>query len=159
MRFKQFQHVKEKAYTAFATGTSLDVPGHDAAHADSLNLALVGDAHYALTMRKRLVATGIPSVRVLHTLAAEFVSAKAQSFVYRVIKERFNEVEAEVCQRARNTGSGVPKSASVAEYRDSTALEALVGYLVLAGQKERLCEIMDLIYEGTKTYCELHHKE
>ena len=135
MKFKQLQALKKRAYQAFADGKRLDVPDQDAAHLDSINLAFVGDAYYALTLRRRLVETGIPHVQVLHTLAAEFVSAKAQAYVYTL----------------------APKSATVAEYHDSTALEALVGYLVMAGRTERLDAVMAQVYEETKAYCNEKH--
>lgn len=63
MKFKQLQALKKRAYQAFADGKRLDVPDQDAAHLDSINLAFVGDAYYALTLRRRLVETGIPTSR------------------------------------------------------------------------------------------------
>ena len=83
MKFKQLQALKKRAYQAFADGKRLDVPDQDAAHLDSINLAFVGDAYYALTLRRRLVETGIPHVQVLHTLAAEFVSGPAMPIPWR----------------------------------------------------------------------------
>ena len=157
MKFKQVLALKKRAYAAFAAGTTLDVPAVDLAHYDSISLAFIGDAYYALTMRRRLVGTGIPHVQVLHALAAEFVSAKVQAYVYRQLKEGLKDVEKEVCKRARNAYSQAPKSASVAEYHDSTALEALVGYLVLSDQTERLAEVMEEVYTYTKEYAQ--HKE
>ena len=70
VRFEQFQQVKKEALKAFADDTTLNVPFVDAARTDSLNLALIGDAYYALTLRRCLTATGIPNARVLHSLAA-----------------------------------------------------------------------------------------
>ena len=105
MRFEQFQQVKKEALKAFADDTTLNVPFVDAARTDSLNLALIGDAYYALTLRRCLTATGIPNARVLHSLAAEFVSAKVQSVVYEALKEDFTEEETAVCRRARRDGS------------------------------------------------------
>lgn len=117
MKFKQFQHVKQTAYDAFMADAPLASPTMKAALSDSLNLALVGDAYYALMMRRHLLKLGIPHVRVLHALAAEFVSARAQAFVYEEIKnvlrkkrKRFAAVPAtriRPCRRARplrNTG-------------------------------------------------------
>ena len=51
MKFKQLQALKKRAYQAFADGKRLDVPDQDAAHLDSINLAFVGDAYYALTRK------------------------------------------------------------------------------------------------------------
>lgn len=157
MKFKQVQALKARAYAAFAAGATLDVPAVEVAQTDPISLAFVGDAFYSLYMRKRLVATRIPHVQVLHALAAEFVSAKAQAYVYRQLKETLTETEQEVCKRARNAYSQAPKSASVAEYHDSTALEALVGYLVLSQQEERLTAVMEGVYTYTKAYCQEKH--
>lgn len=157
MKFKQLQALKHRAYAAFAKGERLDVPEQDASRLDPITLAFVGDAYYSLQMRRRLVDTAIPNVQVLHLLAAEFVSAKAQAYVYRQLKENLRDEEKSVCQRARNAYSQAPKSASVAEYHDSTALEALVGYCIMAEKKERLAELMNQIYEYTKHYCTITH--
>lgn len=157
MKFRQLQALKKKSYAAFASGVRLDVPEAEPAQLDPISLAFVGDAYYALYMRRHLVGTGIPNVQVLHTLAAEFVSAKVQAIIYRQIKENLNEEEQAVCQRARNAYSQTPKSASVAEYHDSTALEALVGFLVLSDQKERLQAVMEQIYTHTREYCRMAH--
>lgn len=159
VKFKQLQALKHRAYEAFAKGTRLDMPEQDASRLDPITLAFVGDAQYALYLRRRLVETAIPNVQVLHTLASEFVSAKAQAYVYRHMKDTFNDDEKMVCQRARNAHSMAPKSASVAEYHDSTALEALVGYLVLSEQAGRLGDILTRVYELTKEYCALQHGE
>lgn len=157
VKFKQLQAVKQKAYEAFAQGKRLDVPYQDASRLDPISLAFAGDAYYALYLRLRLVRTGIPHVQILHLLAAEFVSAKAQAYVYHQIQDRLDGEELSVCRRARNAYSQAPKSASVAEYHDSTALEALVGYLVLSGNEARLGEVMEWVYTYTKAYCAEKH--
>ena len=54
-----------------------------------------------------------------------------------------SEEEAAVVRRGRNTKSTVPKSATVREYRQGTAFEALVGWLFLLDRQERLVEILD----------------
>ena len=78
VKFKQLQALKGRAYAAFAKGERLEVPEQDASRLDPISLAFVGDAYYALYLRRRLVQTGIPNVQVLHLLASEFVSAKAR---------------------------------------------------------------------------------
>lgn len=159
MKFRQLQLVKQRAYDAFASGTEMNVPKAEASQLDPISLAFVGDSYYALYMRRRLVHTRIPQVQVLHALAAEFVSARVQAYVYRQLKEMLTDTEQGVCKRARNAYSQVPKSATVAEYHDSTALEALVGYLVLSAQEMRLEEIMTAVYMYTKQYCQEKHGE
>jgi ribonuclease-3 family protein len=158
VRFKELQALKKRAYAAFAAGGVMDVPNVDWQAHDPIALAFAGDAYYSLFLRHCLVDTGIPNVQVLHSLAAEFVSAKAQAHVYRHLKERLDEQEQDVCRRARNAYSQAPKSASVAEYHDATALEALVGYLYLSGRQERLDQIMEWALAGTKEYCSENHE-
>lgn len=155
MKFKQLQALKTKAYAAFSTHGRLDVPTVHTEQLDSISLAFVGDAYYALYFRSQLMELGVPQITVLHSLASEIVSAKFQAQVYRRLKDSLTEVECDVCQRARNAHSMVPKSATVAEYHDSTALEALIGYTVLKKDERRLEELMALIDGYSRDIC--HH--
>lgn len=161
MKFKQIQALKTKAYKAFADHSRLDVPVVDTAQIDSISLAFVGDAYYALYFRSQLIQLGVPLITVLHGLASEIVSAKIQAQVYRRLKDSLTQVEQQVCQRARNAHSMAPKSATVAEYHDSTALEALIGYTVLSKDDKRLAELMALVDTYSREICRtLHvHKE
>ena len=115
---------------------------------DALTLAYIGDACWSLFIRKALIDTGIYNVQILNSLASEIVSARWQSRILFEIRELLNERELKVAKRARNTSSHVPKSATVEEYRESTAFEALLGYLYLSGQKQRL----DFILEKSLKY-------
>lgn len=115
---------------------------------DALTLAYIGDACWSFFIRKALIDTGIYNVQILNSLASEIVSARWQSRILLEIRELLNERELKVAKRARNTSSHVPKSATVEEYRESTAFEALLGYLYLSGQKQRL----DFILEKSLKY-------
>ena len=115
---------------------------------DALTLAYIGDACWSFFIRKALIDTGIYNVQILNSLASEIVSARWQSRNLFEIRELLNERELKVAKRARNTSSHVPKSATVEEYRESTAFEALLGYLYLSGQKQRL----DFILEKSLKY-------
>ena len=115
---------------------------------DALSLAYIGDACWSFFIRKALIDTGIYNVQILNSLASEIVSARWQSRILFEIRELLNERELKVAKRARNTSSHVPKSATVEEYRESTAFEALLGYLYLSGQKQRL----DFILEKSLKY-------
>ena len=103
-----------------------------------LLVAYMGDVVWSLFIRDTLIHTGIYQVQILSTLTSEIVSARWQSRILFEIREVLNDRELKVCKRGRNTSSTVPKSATVEEYREATAFEALLGYLKLAGEEERL---------------------
>ena len=71
------------------------------------------------------------------------VSAVMQAKAMDALAEDLSAEEAAIARRGRNTKSTVPKSASVREYRQGTAWEALVGWLFLSEQEERLEAFLD----------------
>lgn len=107
-----------------------------------VELAYIGDAVFSLYVRQRLLPVS-SHVQVLHDLASKMVSAVMQAKAMDALEKDLSEEEQQIARRGRNTKSSVPKSATVREYRQGTAFEALVGYLYLKEQKERLLEIMD----------------
>lgn len=146
MKFRQFQYLREQAIAALGTISPTQIVETDIRTMDSLALAYIGDAYYSMYMRKQAIATQITQVRVLHELVAHIVSATVQAKALHELAPDLTTEEQEICRRARNAHSIVPKSASVAEYRQSTALEALIGYLYLSQQNERLQIIMDKLF-------------
>lgn len=110
-----------------------------------LVLAYIGDVVYELYIREMLVRQGNMPVDKLHKAATKFVNASAQSLCYKKIEDKLTESEINVFKRGRNAKSTVPKNADMTDYRTATGLEALVGYIYLTGEKERLDEIMSLI--------------
>ena len=108
-------------------------------------LAFAGDAYYDLKVREMLVRRGVSKSHRFHQLAVSYVSAKAQAAVLmRLIDDGFlSDVELDVVRRGRNVKSGsIPKHTDMIVYRQSTAFEALVGYLYLAGEFVRLDELV-----------------
>ena len=103
----------------------------------SLELAWLGDALYDLYVREHLVAQG-GRVHGLHRHAVHLVCAHAQAEALRRVEADLNEEEAAVVRRARNTRQSPPKNADPGEYHHATALEALIGWLYVTGQKERM---------------------
>lgn len=102
-------------------------------------LAFVGDAVFNLFIRERLVRKKRASSHQLHIDATKYVKAAAQSRIAREIQKDFNEDEAFVFRRGRNAKSTtIPKNADVQDYHYATALEAVMGYLYLTHQLERL---------------------
>nr|WP_295971082.1 Mini-ribonuclease 3 [uncultured Bacillus sp.] len=117
---------------------------------NSLALAYMGDAVYETYVRYHLLHNGQVKPHLLHKEATRYVSAKAQSGVLHQMVESgfFHEEELTIIKRGRNAKSGtVPKNTDVQTYRYSTAFEALIGSLYLAGNQERLEEIVTRAFE------------
>ncbi|MGB9662383.1 MAG: Mini-ribonuclease 3 [Moorellaceae bacterium] len=110
-------------------------------------LAYVGDAVYELLVRSYLVCLGGGgAVDHLHRKAVKFVAARNQARLVPRLEEFLTEEEKEVMRRGRNAKSGhLPRHASVLEYRYSTALETLFGYLYLKGKWGRLQQVFAII--------------
>lgn len=111
----------------------------------SLSLAYMGDAIYEVYVREHLINKGKIKPNDLHRSAISFVSGKAQAEVilYWLKENELSDEEERVVARGRNAKSGsTPKNISVQTYRYSTAFEALIGYLYLSGNKERLKDLL-----------------
>ncbi len=105
--------------------------------------AYIGDAYYELAMRVLTVREGPKRMSAMHRETAYFVRASFQAKAAHAIFALLNEKEKDILRRGRNVRSGhVPKSASVTEYRHSTGIESLIGYLYLAKEEERALEII-----------------
>ena len=99
-------------------------------------LAYLGDSVIEVLARERLVSAGIPDSARLNLAAAKYVRATVQSDAVERILPRLDEAEAAVYRRARNVGhTNTPRSASPAEYRRATGMEALFGWLWLGGEE------------------------
>lgn len=112
-----------------------------------LQLAYVGDAVYELLVRTYLVERG-HSVGKLHKLATKYVKAKGQADIVHNIEDRLTDKENNLIRRGRNSKSNtVPKNANMIDYKYATGFEALIGYLYLNDEDERISEIFDMILE------------
>ena len=108
----------------------------------SLELAYLGDSLYDLYVREHLIAKG-GKVRDMHREAISLVCAHAQSEALARIAGELTEAEADVVRRARNAHQNSPKNADPGEYHHATALEALVGWLYVTGQRDRMNELLE----------------
>lgn len=112
-----------------------------------LSLAFVGDGVLELLVRARLVATSRLAPGALHRAAVRMVSAHGQFSALEHLLPLLNEEEAAVVRRGRNASkASVSKHATPEEYRASTGLEALFGWLYLQGDNARIGEIFDEIW-------------
>ncbi len=120
------------------------LPVDKAKNLSSIVLAFVGDAVYSLFVREKLVSESDAKTGELNKLSSSIVCAKAQAKKIDFLMQFLTEEETDVYKRARNAKKGAKsKSASVAEYNKSTGFEAVVGYLYLTGQYDRLTEILN----------------
>ena len=109
-----------------------------------LVLAYMGDAVNELMIRERIVRQGNRQVNRLHLAAVHLVKAGTQAAMIRLLEPLLTPEELSVYKRGRNAHSHTTaKNASVIDYRMATGFEALVGFLWLSEQKERLQELVE----------------
>ncbi len=109
-----------------------------------VTLAFVGDAVYSLYVRERLVLSTGFSTGTLQKLTSSEVSAHGQSELLAKLQPLFTEEEDDIFRRGRNAKKATrSKNASVAEYNRSTGFEAVLGYLYLTGQYQRISELIE----------------
>lgn len=113
-----------------------------------VTLAYLGDAIYEVYIRERLILMGISHALELQKRAVLYVSAKGQaSILNRLLEEgKLTEEEIQVVKRGRNyKRSTHPKHTDILTYKLSTGFEALIGYLYLSKNHDRLAEILGYI--------------
>ena len=107
--------------------------------------AYVGDSVYELYVRMHLVNHSNAKPHKLHIESIKYVKAKAQAEILQDIESMLTEKEKEIVKRGRNAENHhLPKNATVQDYMYSTGFEALIGYLYLTKQDERLEEILKM---------------
>lgn len=117
-----------------------------AAQINPITLAFLGDAVYSLYVREKLVKSGTGKAADLQRAASKVVSAKGQSVFLERVLPMLSEEEEEIYRRGRNAKKATKsKSASAVEYNRSTGFEAVLGYLHLTGQTERIEELLSMI--------------
>ncbi len=115
---------------------------------NSLSLAHVGDGVFELFVRTR-INNGRTNSHKLHILASKIVKASSQAVYLEKIESLLTDEELGVINRARNSKlHTIPKNATLKDYRNATAFEALFGYLYLMGRDDRMLEIYDFIGVG-----------
>lgn len=115
----------------------------EAAQYSPLVLAYIGDCVYELVVRTVVVNEGNVQVNKMHKKSAELVKAGTQSRMVRLLEPELLPEEMAVFKRGRNAKSAtMAKHATMSDYRRATGFEALVGYLYLTEQFDRLVELV-----------------
>ena len=111
-------------------------------------LAYMGDAVYEQAVREYIIGKGSYHVNNMHRLATDFVKASAQAGIRKRMFDELTESEQRLVKRARNRRFNTKaKNADPVTYKWATAFEALVGYLYLAEDNERLQWVLERAIE------------
>ena len=115
----------------------------------SIGVGHTGDAVFEILVRTWLCAHGKATGKGLHQATIRLVCAESQAEKAERILPLLTEEEMAVFKRGRNAQvHTVPGHASRAQYGEATALEALLGWLWLRGQKDRIGQLFDNMMEG-----------
>jgi ribonuclease-3 family protein len=117
----------------------------EARRLNPLQLAFVGDGVYETFIRNYILLENKElSAHKIHVKAIQYVKAHGQSEIMKALEAELSEDEFYIFKRGRNAKSAtVPKNADVIEYRAATGFEALIGYLFLIADKERLLYVLN----------------
>lgn len=116
--------------------------------------AYMGDAVYEMYVREYVIGKGLCNNGLLHKKSIKFVSAKAQCAILKELELFLTEEEKDIARRGRNSNPhSTAKNADIIEYKYATGFEALVGFLHLSEQKERLEEILTKCVEIVEKLC------
>lgn len=109
-----------------------------------LVLAYIGDSIFDLVIKTYLLDTkGNMQVNKLNRFASNIVKAQSQSEMIGIIEPLLSPAEEAVYKRGRNAKSYTSaKNASISDYRRATGFEALMGYLYLEGEYERMIQLI-----------------
>ena len=111
-----------------------------------LTLAYIGDAVYEMVIRTIIVERANKAANELHKRAVRFVQAGTQAAMIMALQDILTEDELAVFKRGRNAKSNTSaKNASITDYRKATGFEALIGFLYLMDDMER---VLFLVKEG-----------
>ena len=115
-----------------------------------LILASVGDSVHTLFVRTKLASLELYKANALSKEVSKIVNAGNQCKIYFAVESELLEEELAIAKRARNTHIHTKaKNYSANDYIHATAYEAVLGYLYLTGQVERLNYILSF---GDKVY-------
>lgn len=116
-----------------------------AQNVNSLTLAYVGDAVQSLYVREKLAKEHDLKAGQLHKMTSEIVNAHTQAMQAEKLLQTLTEEEKSVYLRGRNCNAHhKAKNQSGADYRKATGLEAVLGYLYLCGEIERIKYLLEL---------------
>lgn len=128
-----------------------NIPDVDIRTYSPLTLAYIGDGIYDLIIRTMIVGRGNTKASQLHNHTSHLVKAHSQSVMVEYLLPHLTEEEVAVYKRGRNAKSPtMAKNATMSDYRRATGFEALMGYLYLSDQFERIMDLVQIGLDGLK---------
>ena len=113
-----------------------------------LELAFIGDAIWELEIRRHYLQFGY-NIPTLNKYVKNKVNARYQSLIYKQIIEELDEEFKVIGKRAKNSNiKTFPKTCTVMEYKEATALEAIVGAMYLLNKEEEIKKIINIVIKG-----------
>ncbi|MBE5903411.1 MAG: ribonuclease III [Pseudobutyrivibrio sp.] len=123
--------------------SKFDIEPKDIRTYSPLTLAYIGDAIFDVVVRSILVNKGNTAVNKLHQRASSVVKAPTQARMAAALMDDFTEEEADWYRRGRNSKPHTKaKNATTMDYLEATGFEAVMGYLYLSGDMDRICELV-----------------
>ena len=117
-----------------------------------LVLAYMGDAVYELVIRSHVVKEANMQVNKMHKKTTQLVKAQTQARMITALEAELSPEEHAVYKRGRNAKSvTMAKNATMKDYRMATGFEALMGYLYLNGELQRMIELIERGLTSMKT--------
>lgn len=108
-----------------------------------LALAYIGDVVYELAIRTLVMNRGNMQVNKMHKKTSSLVKAESQAHFYMLLEDELTDAEKAAYRRGRNAKSfTMPKHATMKDYRMATGFEALIGYLYITEQFERMAKLL-----------------
>ena len=108
------------------------------------DLAYIGDSYYELYIRSYLLSKGITKPNDLHKRAIKYVSSESHNKIVNKLFDELSSEEVEIYKKGRNYNyHHKSKSSKLSEYLASSGFEALIGYLYLSNNNERLNYILE----------------
>ena len=111
---------------------------------NTTTLAYLGDAVFELIVREKIVREKPGDAGRAHHTAVRYVSAAGQARAAKAMVNSgfLSDEELAIYKRARNhRAMSRPQHADPREYKIATGFEALLGFLYLSDERERLREI------------------
>lgn len=124
---------------------NVKVSREKASQFNALSLAFVGDGVYTMYVRTQCMKHYDLKANKMDAFCRTFVSAKGQVVAYKAIEEELSDEEISIGKRARNSHpANSPKNATLGEYMTATAFEAVLGYLYIIEEYDRLYKILEI---------------